>query len=74
MNIEGHEISQHIVENYLRACKYNHATGTEDSDWMQRRAHIEVIQELGVTPESPDYNIVTEAVETLVHDLLVKGY
>lgn len=74
MNIKGHEISQHTIESYLRACKYNQSTGTEDSDRMQRQSHREVIRELGVVPESPDYESVTGAVDTLVDDLLRKGY
>ena len=74
MNINGYEISQHIIEKYLRACKYNQCVGTEDSDRQQREAHIRVIRELGVLPESPDYEAVIRVVDGLVHDLIIKGY
>lgn len=74
MNIKGREISQHTIENYLRACMYNQRAGTEASDRAQRDAHIAVIHELGIIPESPDYNAVISAVDDLVFDLIVKGY
>lgn len=74
MNIKGYEISQHTIESYLRACKYNQATGTEESDRMQRESHQDVINELGVTPNSCDYMPVTIAVDLLVDDLLRRGY
>jgi hypothetical protein len=74
MNIKGHEILQHTIESYLRACKYNQITGTNASDRMQKEVHQEVIRELGVMPESPDYEVVIRAVDGLVNDLLMKGY
>lgn len=74
MNIKGHEISQYTFENYLRACKYNQSTGTEESDRQQREAHREMISELGIVPESSDYDTVIRTVDGLVHDLLMKGY
>jgi hypothetical protein len=74
MNIKGYEISQYTVECYLRACKYNQSTGTEESDRMQREAHKEVVRELGVLPESNDYDAVIRTVDKLVDDLLMKGY
>ena len=74
MNIKGYEISQYTIERYLRACKYNQGTGTEASDRAQRDAHQEVMSELGVTSESPDYEMITQTIDTLVHDLLMKGF
>lgn len=74
MNIKGHEISQHTIETYLRACNYNQCTGTESSDRMQQDSHKEVLQELGVAPGSHDYDVVVRAVDDLVHDLIIRGY
>ena len=74
MNIKGHEISQHTVENYLRSCKYNQCTGTEASDKMQQDSHKEVLQELGIVYGSPDYDAVVRALDDLVHNLIIRGY
>ena len=74
MNIKGHEISQHTIESYLRSCKYNQCTGTEASDKMQEAMHKEVLEELGITYESPDCDVVIEALDDLVHDLIIRGY
>lgn len=74
MNIKGHTISQHTIESYLRACNYNQCTGTEASDKMQEDVHKEVFQELGIAPESPDYDAVVRAVDDLVHDSIIRGY
>lgn len=74
MNIKGHEISQHAIERYLRACKYNQCTGTKESDQSQKDAHHDVMSELGVSPESDDYDVVIRAVDDLLHDLIIRGY
>ena len=74
MKIKGHEISQHTIESYLRACKYNQSTGTTASDRSQQEAHEEVMRELGVSRHSPDYDSIVRVIDTLVHDLLMKGY
>ena len=74
MNIRGHEISQHVIENYLRACKYNQCAGTAESDLEQRAAHNAVFAALNISFDSPDYDLMVRVIDELVNDLLIKGY
>lgn len=76
MNINGYEIPQHLIEQYLRACKYNQEVGTEASDKMQEDLHYEIFEvaglhRAGVTREDRDF---IKILDTLVDDLLKKGY
>ena len=74
MNIKGYEISQHIIESYLRACKYNNSTGSVESDQMQKQTHQDIIDAAGISEDSPDYDGFCFTIIGLVDDLLIKGY
>jgi len=74
MNIEGHEISQHIIESYLRACRYNQSVGNEASDKAQRAAHRVVLRESGIKANTDECIKFSQMINQLVDDLLRKGY
>ncbi len=74
MNIEGHEISQHTIESYLRACRYNQSVGNEASDKMQRAAHRDVLRESMVEAHTDECIKFSRTINRLVDDLLRKGY
>jgi len=74
MNIEGHEISQHTIESYLRACRYNQSVATDASDKIQREAHREMLRESGIKSHTDECIKFSMAINQLTDDLLRKGY
>ena len=74
MNINGRDIPQWMIEGYLRACRYNQEVGTTESDQTQQEAHCDIMRAAGLTKDDPDYNDFWMVINTLVDDLLRKGY
>ena len=74
MNINGYEIPKHLIESYLRACRYNQIVGTYESDKMQEDVHKQILVTSGLTPGDNAFDGFTLGIMQLVNDLLKEGY
>jgi len=74
MIIEGHEISQHTIESYLRAIRYNQTVATDASDKMQREAHRAILVESGIKSHTDECIKFSEKIDALSDYLMRRGY
>jgi len=76
MIIGKHNIPQQVVQDYLYAVKWNQSHATEESDRGQVDAHNDVLEAAGFGRNNLTDEAVTfsAALDTLVCDLLMKGY
>ena len=74
MKIENYEVSQHTIESYLRACRYNQTVGSQASDQSQKDVYQDIIEEMGIHEDDPNFDKVVIQIEQLVDDLLKVGY
>ena len=74
MKIVNHEIPDHVIESYLRACRYNETVGTTESDKMQVQCHYEILDIANIDVNSSEFPKFTAAITTFVNDILKKEY
>ena len=74
MIIDGHDISQHTIESYLRAVRYNQTVATDASDKMQREAHRDILRESGIKSHTDECIKFAKAVDRLSDYLMRRGY
>jgi len=76
MKIGKYDVPQSVIQNYLFAVKWNQSHATNASDRAQKEAHNEVLEAAGFNRDGLNDEGVrfSNVIDTLVNDLLIKGY
>ena len=76
MKIGNYDITQRVIEDYLFAIKWNQSHATEQSDRDQVEAHADVFNSVGLDMYDLDDEglVFSRNIDTLVENLLIKGY